>query len=212
MPNASFSACLTLVTSDPKIKYKTHKAHPRQPKVDHRATPNAQACNSPEDVSHRCFTAIPRIANAELVHSPVPTLAEYAANSGRLMSAKRERARRGPSNKPEEVVEVSAQTLVVVVGLLVKERAVEGKAPVGRARAAAERRLETLLQRAPRGPERKAGEVKDAVACCKDRSMRTMKGSRARTSMECVCRNFILLGSSVELQCEVMMLMMVRRR
>jgi len=197
MPNASFSACFTFVTSDPKIKYNTHKAHPRQPSVDHNATPNAQACNNPEDVNQRCFTAIPRIASAELVHSPVPTLAEYAANSGRLISARRESARRGPSNRPEEVVDVSAQMFVVVVGLLVKDRTVEGKAPVGRTE---ERRLETLLQRQPRGPLRKAPVVEEAVACCTGRSMRKTQGSSARSSMGCACRNFILRGSSRELQ------------
>lgn len=84
---------------------------------------------------------------------------------------------------------------VVVVGLLVKERTVEGKAPGGRTE---ERRLETFLQRQPRGPLRKAPEGENAVACCTGRSMRTTQGSRARSSMGCMCRNFILLlvGSS----------------
>lgn len=189
MPNASFSACFTFVTSDPKTKYNTHKAHPRQPKVDHNATPNAQACNNPDDVNQRCFTAIPKMASAELVQSPVPTLAEYAANSGRLMRAKRESARRSPDSKPVDVLEVSAQMLVVVVGLLVKERTVEGKAPVGRTE---ERKLETFLHRQPRGPLRKAPVVENAVACCTGRSMRTTQGSSARSSIGCMCRNFIL--------------------
>lgn len=88
MPNASFSACFTFVASDPNTKYNTHKAHPRQPSVDHSDTPNTQACNNPDDVNHRCFSAMPRMASAELVHSPFPTLAEYAANSGRLFRAR----------------------------------------------------------------------------------------------------------------------------
>jgi len=92
---------------------------------------------------------------------------------------------------------------VVVVGLLVNDRTVEGKAPVGRTE---ERRLETLLQRQPRGPLRKAPVMEEAVACCTGRSMRTTQGSSARSSMGCACRNFILRGSSRELQYVRMML------
>jgi hypothetical protein len=106
------------------------------------------------------------------------------------------------------MLDVSAQTLVLVTGFLVKDRAVEGKVPVGRTE---ERRLETFLQMQPRGPLRKAPVVEDAVAGCTGRRMITAKGSSARSSIGCMYRNFLLRGSSgVELQFTEGILMRMR--
>ena len=91
------------------------------------------------------------------------------------------------------MLDASAQTLDIVTGFLVKDRAVEGKVPVGRTE---ERRLETFLQMQPRGPRRKAFAMEEAVTGCTGRRMRTEKRSSARSSIGCMCKNFVLRGSS----------------
>lgn len=169
MPNASFSACFTLVTRDPKIRYSTQTAHPRHPKVDHKATPNIHACRRPEKVNHFCLTARPKSAKAVLVPSPVKTLEEWAAKSGRVTRARRERVRRASTaldDQEEEeevtgllplVAAVAAVVVAVVVGLVVVKAVMAGKGrrEEGKTGWLLERRLVSFLQRAPRGPDRK---------------------------------------------------------
>lgn len=100
--------------------------------------------------------------------SPVKTLEESAAKSGRVMRARRERVRRTSTalDDQEEGEEAgllppAAAAVAVVVGLVVVVvvmKAViagKGRRDEGKTGWLLERRLVSFLQRAPRGPDRK---------------------------------------------------------